>query len=55
MMEQFVSIGVPAHFYGPLNFHYTLVIGIPYGHWCGGRRSGTADLSRPMRAKRAKV
>ena len=24
MMEQFDSLGVPAHFYGPLNFHYTL-------------------------------
>ena len=36
MMEQFDSMGVPAHFYGPLNFSYTLAIGISYGHWCGG-------------------
>ena len=36
MIEQVDSMGVPAHFYGPLNFHYTLAIGISYGHWCGG-------------------
>ena len=52
MMEQFVSMRVPGHFYGPLNFHYTLAIGISYSH-CYGTLSVTED--RHCRLSEAKV
>ena len=52
MMEQFDSMRVPGHFYGPLNFHYTLAIGISYGH-CYGTLSAVGD--RHCRLSKAKV